>query len=99
MNSEIIAFAFGAKCGLRASRLSGRFSAGLLGSAASRRSRCSRCASAKAPMPKAELFRTSRRVGAMLSVHIEELVGGEELLTQVRQRHQLGVGLLRLAQS
>src|SRR4051812_46914233 len=90
MNSEIIAFAFGAKCGLRALRSSGRFSPGFAGTSARRRSRWSRCASAKAPMPNAERLRSSRRVR---SVHMEELVGGQELLTQVRQRHQVGVGL------
>src|SRR5262245_31852785 len=93
MNSEIMAFAFGAKCVGRGLRFSGRFSPGLAGSA-SRLSCPSRCARAKAPMPKAERVRNSRRVGLRRSVHMEELVGGEQLLAEIREGRQFGVRLV-----
>src|SRR5262245_1023252 len=99
MNSEIIAVAFGAKCGLRACRFSGRFSPGLAGTSPSSLSPCSRWASAKVPMPKALRLKNSRRVGMRGSVHMEELVGGHQLLTQVRQRHQLGISPARRPQA
>src|SRR5947209_1535414 len=91
MNNEIIAVAFGAWWGGRGRRSSGRFSPGLAGTSASRPSWRSRCARAKAPTPKAERARKSRRPGRSGSVDIEELVGAEELLAEVGQRGQLGV--------
>src|SRR5688572_8991944 len=95
MNSEIIAFAFGAKCGLRGLRLAGGFSPGLAGpSAASRPSRWSRCASAQNPTPAAVCDRNARRVAGN-SIDIEELVGREQLLAEVGERGKFGV--LRLA--
>src|SRR5262249_57254509 len=92
MNSEIIAVAFGAKCGLRACRLSGRFSPGLTGASASRLSRWSKWARANEPMPNADWLRDSRRV-VMASVHVEEFGGSQQLLAHVRQRLQFCVGL------
>ena len=63
MNSEIIAFAFGAKCGLRGSEVqrAGSRPAWPAVSAASRPSRWSRCARAKAPTPNAVFDRNARR--------------------------------------
>src|SRR5437763_9218490 len=92
MNSEIIAFALGAKWGARGLRSSGRFSPGLPGASARSRSSRSRWASANAPIPNADRARNSRRERGG-SVHIQELVGIQELLTKARQRGQLGVGL------
>src|SRR4051794_8830704 len=97
MNSEISALAFGSKCGGRGFRSIGRFSPRLPGSA-SRLSACSRCASANAPTPKAERVRSSRRVGMRGSVNMEELVGGQDLLTEVGEGGQFGAGLARGAE-
>src|SRR5688572_9061281 len=91
MNSEIIAFALGAKCGCRAARLAGKFSPGLPGpSAASSPSRWSKCAIAKNPTPPAVWERNARRVAGN-SIDIEELVRGQQLLAEVRQRGEFGV--------
>src|SRR5262245_19747443 len=95
MNSEIIAFAFGAKCGFFAARLGGGFSPGLAGPSAARSpSRCSKCASAKNPTPAEVRDRNARRVAGN-SIDIEELVRGEKLLAEVSERGEFGV--LRLA--
>src|SRR3954468_19687901 len=91
MNSEIIAVAMGAWWVGRRRRSSGRFSPGFWGTSASRPSWRSRWANAKAPTPKAERARKSRRAVKSGSIDIEELVGAEELLAEVRQRGQLGV--------
>src|SRR4051794_37831629 len=97
MNREIIAVAFGAKCGGLAASESGRFSPGFGGPpAASSPSARSRSASANAPTPEAERARNARRVTGSGSIDIQELAGGEELLAQVGEGGQFGVGRLRL---
>src|SRR5690349_5500551 len=91
MNSEIIAFALGAKCGFFGARLGGGFSPGLAGPSAARRpSRDSRCASARSPTPPAVFDRNARRVAGR-SIDIQELVRSEELLAQVGEGDQIGV--------
>src|SRR6185437_7206030 len=98
MNSEIIALAFGAKCGGRGRRLGGGFSPGLLGpSAASNPSRSSRCASANRPTPAAVFDKMPRRVGGQL-IDIKELVRGQQLLAEVRERGQGRVDALLTAE-
>ena len=89
MNSEIIAFALGAKCGARRLRFRGRFSPGFFGVSASSPSCCSKCARAIAPTPKAVFARKARRVEQRRSIDIEELVGNEQLLTEVGRARQV----------
>ena len=92
MNSEIIAFALGAKCGARGLQVQREVLAGLL----RRRRRAapswrSRWARANAPTPKAVFARNARRVGKGGSVDIEKLVGGQELLAEIRQDGELAI--------
>src|SRR5258708_25866422 len=103
MNSEIIAFALGAKCGARERISSGRFSPGLpvslpfapAGGSASRWSCRKRCARANAPIPNADCERNSRRdEGPPGSIDMQELVRAEELLTETGEGHQLVVGFI-----
>src|SRR5579872_4765280 len=92
MNSEIIAFALGAKCGLRGLRSSGRFSPGLLTSASSP-SCFSRWASANVPMPKADCARYAR-LEMRGSVDMQKLVGTEQLLAETGHGSQLVIRLV-----
>src|SRR5262245_37047588 len=102
MNSEIIAVALGANRGARGFRSIGRFSPGFPGASASRPSWRRRWARANDPTPKAEFDRKARRFRSGGSIHMEELVGNQELLAEVRQNRQLavaaGVGLAVLTE-
>src|SRR5262245_10077380 len=107
MKSEIIALARDAKCGDFERKSRGKFSPGLLEGAATTLSRCSRWASAKAPIPKADCARNSRRVrgpqpsvepvaGVELksSIDMQKLVGAEKLLTETGERRRLVIRFL-----
>ena len=86
MNSEIIAFAFGAKCGGRALRSSGRFSPGFFGDVGEQPVLAQQVGQGDRADAEGGV-RQERRGGSERagSVHIEELVGSEELLAEVGQ--------------
>ena len=79
------------KWGGRAAEMSGRFSPGLPVDWASSPSSRIRSARATAPTPNAVFARNLRRHWKGGSVHIEELVGIEELLGQAGEHEELSV--------